>query len=129
MDMKKYASKRFYKLDDVQDGPRRETIEDVSEGGYGKPVLTFKSGSRLSLNGTNVGILMEAFSEESDKWLGREIELYRGETKYMGDPRETVLIRTISLPLKPRERSKPVLVPEPDAKEPPADEMDDQIPF
>lgn len=135
VDATKYASKRFIKFEDVQAQPRRETIVDVGEGQYGKLVLTLASGRRFSLNGTNVGIMMEHFGEETEHWRGIEIELYRSETKYMGEPRETVLIRPIPPSLAPVRRSKPVLVPQPkpepkpEANEPPADEMNDQIPF
>jgi len=93
VDVTKYASARFIKLEDVQDQPRRETIVEVTEGQYGKLVLKFKSGRRFSLNGTNVSIMIAAFGDESDHWGGVEIELYAGETKYNGDARATVLIR------------------------------------
>ena len=95
VDFSKYASKRFYKLHDVEDQPRRETIVDVSEGQYGKPVLTFKSGRRFSLNTTNIDIMRAAFGDESDNVIDAQIELYAGETKFNGDPRATVLIRVI----------------------------------
>jgi hypothetical protein len=36
VDVTKYASARFIKLEDVQDQPRRETIVEVAEGQYGK---------------------------------------------------------------------------------------------
>jgi hypothetical protein len=126
MDMKKYASKRFIKLEDT---PRRDTIEDVTEGSYGKPVLTFKSGRRFSLNATNNDITRAAFGDDSDDWPGREVELYARETKFNGDTRATVLIRTISPSLTLAERSEPAEEPKPEAKQPPADEMDDDIPF
>jgi hypothetical protein len=136
-DFSKYASKRFYKLDDVQDRPRRETIAGCSEGQYGKPVLTFKSGRRFSLNATNIDIMREAFGDESNDCVGHEVELYAGEIKYNGDVRSTVLIRPILPSPRPAERSKPVLVAQPqpqpkpklEANERPTDEMNDQIPF
>jgi hypothetical protein len=46
--------------------------------------LKFKSGRRFSLNSTNIDILRAAFGDESDNWIGIEIELYAGETKYNG---------------------------------------------
>jgi len=87
-DFSKYASKRFYKLDDVQDRPRRETIADCSEGQYGKPVLTFKSGRRFSLNATNIDIMREAFA------VRRRDQVQRRRQEHRLDPADLAIAPT-----------------------------------
>ena len=92
--MKKYAGSRFLRLDDVVDQPRREKIAAVvDEGTYGKPILKFESGAQFSCNATNVGTLIAEFGEDSNDWLGGEIELYHGQVKFKGSSQDSVLIR------------------------------------
>src|SRR5262245_21141198 len=99
MDMRKYSGNTFIKVGDVRDGPRRVVIEDVAEGKYGKPDLHFDDGTKLSVNATNNRTLMLAYGDESEDWIGKEIELYLGELKYNGDMQEAVLVKPISPPL------------------------------
>jgi hypothetical protein len=60
MDMRKYSSGHFIKLDDVRDGPLNEVIDDAKIGKFDKPDLIFESGDRLSLNATNNSVLVRA---------------------------------------------------------------------
>jgi len=96
--MRKYASSRFLKLDDVSDGPRQETIVEVTDGKWDKPVLKFESGAQFSLNKVNTGDMIAAYGDESDGWIGVTIELFAGETKYGGDSTDTVRIRPVTPP-------------------------------
>jgi len=85
MDLARYASAKFLKLDDlIKAGrPLLKTIESVTEGNYDKPVLRFTDGTRLSLNATNVSTIIELFgSTESDDLIRQDIELYVGATRY-----------------------------------------------
>jgi hypothetical protein len=114
MDLARYASAKFLKLDDlVKAGkPLRKTIESVSEGNYDKPVLRFSDGTRFSLNGTNVSTIIELFgSTESNALIKKEIELYVGTIHYQGADNESVLVR------------------EPSPKESLKDDLDDEIPY
>ena len=67
MDMSRYASSGFIKVDDLTDGPEQKLITNVEEGRYDKPVATFGDGSKLSLNGTNVGTLIRAFGNNGSR--------------------------------------------------------------
>ena len=67
MDMSRYASSGFIKVDDLTDGPEQKLITNIGEGRYEKPVATFEDGSKLSLNGTNVGTLIRAFGNERSR--------------------------------------------------------------
>src|SRR5262249_36787765 len=60
MDMSKYAGSAFITLDHVKDGPIRGVIDAIEEGQYGRPVITFTTGLRFSLNVTNTQTLIKA---------------------------------------------------------------------
>lgn len=112
--MRKYAASRFLKLDDVLDQPRHETIVEVTDGKWDKPVLKFESGALFSLNKVNTGDMIAAYGDESDNWIGITIELFAGETKYGGDSTDTVRIRPVTPPT-PKSSGRA--------------ELDDEIPF
>ena len=96
MDMRKYASSAFIKLDDVQDRLRRETIVDVVEGKWDKPILKFASGAQFSLNKGNVATMIAEFGEDGDSWIGVTIELFAGKAEYDGDLKDSVLVRPVT---------------------------------
>jgi hypothetical protein len=56
-------------------------------------VLVFDDGTKLALNRTNVKTLIGAFGRDSDAWLGRDVELYGGQTHYQGKAFDSVLVR------------------------------------
>lgn len=115
MDMSKYAGTAFLKLADVAKGPKCKLIESIAEGQYGRPVITFSDGRKLSLNVTNTNILLELFGQDSDDWIDKLIELYAGPLKSQdGGETEGVKVRLPTPPAKSR---------------PAGDEMDDTIPF
>ena len=118
--MTKYAGSRFIDLDDVSEGPFKQEIVEVVLGQYDKPVLKFKSGLQFSVNVTNCGTLIEAFGEDSDSWLGETIELYKGQLKFKGEPKDGVLVRPITRPAGVEKRK---VVP----KKPKHGDMDDEI--
>ena len=97
-DMTKFAGASFIKVDDVRAGPLRETIAAVGMGKYDKPELTFVSGNMLSVNATNVRVLIRNYGKYDSDWVGQTIELYLGETVYNGTKQESVLLRPISTP-------------------------------
>lgn len=78
MDMTRFASSRFIKLDDLADGPLFKIIKEIGEGKFDKPVAVFTDGTRASLNGTSVGVLITAFGAEDSDWIGREVEVSAG---------------------------------------------------
>jgi hypothetical protein len=126
MDMSKYAGAAFLSLDDVQDGPIRGEIAAVEEGNYDKPVLIFSNGFRFSLNITNNKTLLKAWGSESDDWIGERVELYRGETKYQGEPRPSVLVRPLAREPDDKKKPKPTA---PAKAQRQRGDMDDDIPY
>jgi hypothetical protein len=122
MDMSRYASRKFIKPDDLANGPQQKTIVTIEEGRYDKPVATFEDGTRLSLNGTNVTMLIDAFgSVEHEDWLGEKLELYAGTLRYNGSDNAAVLVKA----LNPR----PAAIKAKPKPQPPRDDPDDEIPF
>src|SRR5262245_41133438 len=115
MDMSRYASRKFLKVEDVAARPLRKTIAAIEEGKYEKPIVTFEDGTKLSLNGTNVSVLIDAFGTAEHKdWLGEQIELYAGTLRYNGEDNPAVLVRSLTPPA---------------VRQPGRGDMDDEIPF
>jgi len=120
MDMSRYASRKFIKPEDLEGGPQHKTITNIEEGRYDKPVVTFEDGTRLSLNGTNVSTLIDAFgSVEDEDWVGQKIELYAGTLRYNGNDNAAVLVRVLN-PVPTAARTPP---------KPQRDVPDDEVPF
>lgn len=98
MDMREYAGGGYIKYKDVVESSLREKIVAIQEGNFDSKDLKFESGSLLSLNKTNARALARAYGWESDDWIGKEIELYAGETTFDKQPQQSVLIKPISPP-------------------------------
>jgi hypothetical protein len=125
MKMSKYAGSSFINYDDVEGGPFRGTIAGVAHGSYDKAVVTFSSGQRFSLNVTNTQILIKAWGDESEDWIGEKAELYAGTVKFKGEETPSVLVR----PLERKPGEKKVKPPKPATAGPAAIGMDDDIPY
>jgi hypothetical protein len=119
MNMRKFAATEFIRLDNLQDGPREETIVGIVEGKFDKPDVIFESGAKIGLNKTNTLTLCKAYGDEEQAWIGKVVELFAGTIRYQGSDKEAVLVRPISPPIK-----KVVLE---EAKTPAV--FDDEIPF
>jgi Type III restriction enzyme, res subunit len=121
MEMRKFAGSSFYKVADVRKGPVQEKIAGIVMGKYGKPDAVFESGSKLSLNATNVKTLIRASGTDSEFWRDQTIELFEGEIEYQGKPQEAVLLRAVStLELEKKKKEKKARKPDP---------LDDEVPF
>ena len=121
MDMRKYSGSSFIKVADVEDGPIQMQIAIVREGKYGKPELVGESGDIFSINATNNRTLVGAYGDDSDGWIGKEVELFLGEIEYQGEPQPAVLIRPITPTKKPKEQAEERRQKSPDPS--------DEIPF
>jgi hypothetical protein len=123
MDMRKFAGSKFITVDDLRDGPREETINAIGPGKYERPVATFESGDRFSLNITNTNTLIKAYGPNDQDWIGCVIELAIGDVKYNGGIQDGVVARPVSPP-------KPVASRTPVPKTPPPKpDLDDEMPF
>ena len=124
MDVSKYLGNAFLTVGHVKvNGPIRMVIESVTEGKFDKPDLTFDDGTRLSLNVTNTRTLARAYGTDGAGWIGKEIELYLGETEYEGKLQESILVKPISPPIEKRPP------PKPKGESDKRGDLDDEIPF
>jgi hypothetical protein len=124
MDMLKYAGGVYVRVEDIREsGPKRVRIEGVVDGQFDKPVAAFSDGTSLTLNLTNVRILIRSYGQESRDWIGQEVELYIGPTTYQGRVQDSILVKPISAPIPLSERK--ALKPVKPAKPP----IEDDIPF
>jgi hypothetical protein len=124
IDLQKYVSGRFYKLDEVFDKPAREQIAVVKEGQFDKLVLVFESGRQVSLNKTSVGMLMNEFGTDTDRWVSQWVLITAGQVKnQFGEPIDALIVRPTDA--APPASSKPAATK---ARKVSAD-MDDSIPF
>jgi hypothetical protein len=117
MDMRAYNGSGFLKVDDLREGPRCEIIAAVEVGQFGKPILIFESGARLSLSVTNNKHLTETLGDDSDGWPGYEIELAIGPILYKGEPVEAIIASTVTKPDEPVRLKGPPPKPAPGAYE------------
>ena len=115
MDLTQYAASQFIRVEDLVDGPQQKTIASIEPGKFEKPVVTFTDRTRLSLNGTNVNTIINAFgSAESGDLIGKEVELCVGTIRFQGADKQSVLLRPLSRPAQ---------------KESLKAELNDEIPF
>jgi hypothetical protein len=127
---------RWIKLEDLHDRPPlRECIglAEPEDGKYGERlVLTFEPcGKMLSLNATSVEALIEGFGEEDyEKWSGRFVEVYAGETPGKDGMVDAVLGRAAEAPADAAVAARTVKTAMASAvKAAKASDMDDTIPF
>lgn len=92
------TSSGFITSDTVYGGPIRDTIADCKMGKYEKLNLHLQGGGILGLNQTNLRTLRNAWGPESENWVGKEIELSLGQTKWQGEDKDTVVLRPVSSP-------------------------------
>lgn len=112
--MREYSSSAFICVDDLKDGPRRETITEIVIGQFGRPNATFESGDQLALNKTNTRTLVNAYGPNSQDWIGNTIELCVGTVVYNSEERDSVVVQPISPPKPVAQRHAPVSPPKPD---------------
>jgi hypothetical protein len=128
-DMSKYSGAAYLKVGDVRayGGSIRGLIVDVGESVYGRPLLVFDDGTRLSLNTTNNKRMCRAYGNDSDDWIEKEIELTLGEIEYEGSPKEAILVQPISPTIEKKPQPKEVEARPPSNSR--SSDIDDEIPF
>ncbi len=118
MDTSNLFPSKYLKASDLEAGPQTADIRELvlEEVGQGKdvetkPVVYFQDRQKgLVLNVTNLRTIDEAYTTNSDAWVGKPVELYSTETDFGGKRVPCVRLR----------------IP----KAPSADELlDDEVPF
>jgi hypothetical protein len=85
----------------------RGTFPTNSQQTAVKPEITLSNGDVLSLNGTNVRVLVQAYGPNEVDWYDKEVELYHGTYRDSKTKKDepTVLIRPITRPLPENEQT------------------------
>lgn len=125
VDMRKYGGSSFIGIEGVRGSPREETIASIAPGKYDKPVVTFESGAKFTLNATNVNTLIKAYGPNDHDWVGKTIELAVGTAQFNGNDIESVVVRPISPNVPPSARKPLPPAPASALK----NDMDDEISF
>src|SRR5262249_5919057 len=81
---------KYLKVADFTTKPTRLTIhsaqiEELGSEKERKPVLYVKEDNRvLPLNRTNFNTIVDAYGDDSDRWVGKPIEVFRSRTHFAG---------------------------------------------
>ena len=60
-----------------------------------KPVLTFSGKEKgLVLNKTNTMVIADAYGDDTDDWVGKELQLYPDKTQFQGKLVDCLRVRT-----------------------------------
>jgi hypothetical protein len=102
MDISDQLLSGFIKVGDIAGGPRRDVVAYATRNRFGKTDLEMQGGGTLSLNQTNLRTIANAWGNETNDWIGKELEMYVGKVNYQGQDMDSVLVRTISPPIPPR---------------------------
>src|SRR5262249_5914713 len=125
MDARRWLNSTFLKVEDVRDGPIEGTIIAVREGErFDRPVIEIEDGSCLSLNQTNLRVMIRRYTDDPDLWLNNPVGFYLGSVPFEGKPTESVLVEPLSPKVEPKPKPKmksKVKLGEPD--------LDDEVAF
>lgn len=87
----------FIKAADLQGRDVKVVISGVKVKTIGddtKPVVYFQGKERgLVLNKTNANIIAQAYGDDTDEWIGFEVELYSAMVQYQSNMVEAIRVR------------------------------------
>ena len=124
------SASSYLKAQDIPAG--REAAVTISgvevatlDGEDSKPALSFAGKERqLLLNRTNAAALVDAFGDEMDSWVGKQIVLFRMMVTFQGRQVPAIRIR-----IPPQQQpQQPAMQPQ-QAAQAPAGEPNDDIPW
>ena len=73
LDMSQYRRGRIVKLDAFRAGFTKCVSGVEPLGQYG-PELSFSDGDRLTLNSTNLNVLLDAYGDNGEDWIGHTVK-------------------------------------------------------
>jgi hypothetical protein len=129
---------RFYKSEDVKDGPITVTIDRMYQDRIGadkeeKNILAFTDTEReLVLNATCWDLITEITgSDDSDDWRGQQIVLFHTRVAYQGKQVDAIRIMSpAELEIRQsKQRVRPVKAEQASTSTKADAELDDEIPF
>jgi hypothetical protein len=106
MDTSNLFPSKYLKASDLEAGPQTVDIlelalEEVGQGkdAETKPVVYFQDRKKgLVLNVTNLRTIDEAYTTNSDAWVGKPVELFSTETDFQGKRVPCVRVRIPKAP-------------------------------
>jgi hypothetical protein len=132
VDARKFAPKQV-KPEHVREAPMQSRIIAVLEDErFDRLLLELENGSQFALNQTNTGILLKAWSHDTDTWVGQELQLELGTYRdfQTDEKKETVRVCAIEPTAAAQNGAAPAsrpLQPSRAVTSPKAE--DDEIPF
>ena len=77
---------KYLKAGDLQ--KRRHTVtitQVVMEEGIDKPIIYFQGAQKgMACNKTNAMMIAQLYGDDTDRWIGRQIELYEAQVLFEG---------------------------------------------
>jgi hypothetical protein len=87
-------------------------VEEIGDEKTAKPVLHFMEETRgLVLNKTNSGLIAHSMGNETDAWVGRQLELYKEPVSFQGRIVDAIRVRVQAAPVA--QPAPPQPVPQP----------------
>lgn len=143
---------KYLKAGDLQNRRHTLTIGNVvMEEGIDKPIIYFQGAQKgMAVNKTNAMMIAQLYGDNTDNWIGRQIELYTAQVLFEGKFVPAIRVQAPQPPmpvhqdsplggLPPNTQSRTVhSAPDPNAPLPTqpqggggyaADPLDDEIPF
>lgn len=121
---------KYLSAADLQGRAVRVTIARLEMGDMGegkrKPILYFEGKAKgLALNKVNSNNIASAYGDETDNWIGAELELFETMVDFQGKTVPAIRVR-----IPPRQVQQRAPAPTPKVQEPAGGNFDDQdIPF
>jgi hypothetical protein len=70
-------------------------IEELGSEKERKPVVYFRETNKgLPLNRTNFNVIVDAYGDDSDRWVGKPLEVFRSRTHFAGKMVDCVRVQT-----------------------------------
>jgi hypothetical protein len=80
-DTRSYLKASYINPANLGDAVGRGKIANVVRSQYGRPVLVFENGDKLSLNDARLRVVHKAWGTKPRGWLGKEVQYVCGERK------------------------------------------------
>lgn len=128
---------KYLKASDLNEKPWVLTMDRLEIEGVGankdqRPVVYFlKTEKGLVLNKTNSNIIAKTYGEETDQWMGNQIELYPTMVDFQGDQVEAIRVRAPkrNAGAAAQPPARPVAPPQQHDTDRNGHDLDDEIPF
>ena len=107
-----------------------DRVEFEVLGDNKKLILYFEGKDRgLVLNKTNANNIANAYGDDTDDWIGKQIVLFEAMVDFQGRTVPAIRVRMPQIKDKPKQAVRPASADMQDRRPVPPDDMNDEIPF